>query len=110
MTMEITGKLTKVLSLESGTGKSGKDWKKQRFVIETDGKYPQKICLTAWGETIEYLAKVQHGAEVTCSIDISSREYNDRWYTDVKAWKIKTNSEMSVPEPETEEASDDLPF
>ena len=108
--MEITGKLTKVLPLESGEGKSGKSWKKQGFVIETDGKYPKKICLTAWGDTIEYLAKVQHGAEVTCSTDISSREYNEKWYTDVKAWKIETNSEVSVPEPNQTEQPDDLPF
>jgi len=41
----------------------------------------------AWGEKIEQFA-IQQGETVRVSIDLESREYNGRWYTDVKAWKV----------------------
>ena len=28
------------------------------------------------------------GDSVEVSVDLESREYNGRWYTDVKAWKV----------------------
>jgi len=35
--MNLTGKLTRILPLESGTTKAGKDWQKQSFVLEYQG-------------------------------------------------------------------------
>lgn len=49
---------------------------------------PQKVCLTIWGDSIDQY-KLKAGEEVNASIDIESREYNGKWYTDVKAWKIE---------------------
>ena len=31
---------------------------------------------------------LQQGENVEVSVDLESREYNGRWYTDVKAWKV----------------------
>ncbi len=84
--MDIKGRVIQLLALQTGEGKNGA-WKKQDFVIETDGQYPKKICISAWGDKINESA-LQVGNEVNVSFDVESREYNGRWYTDVKAWKI----------------------
>lgn len=87
--MEIQGKIIQVLPLQSGVGKaSGKEWKKQDFVLESiDGQYARKVCFTMWGDLIDRTA-LQIGEDVTVQIDIESREYQGRWYTDVKAWRV----------------------
>lgn len=84
--MEIQGKVIKILPLQSGESARG-GWKKQDFVIETPGQYPKKVCLTLWGDKVDQ-ANLKEGEEITASINIESREYNERWYTEVKAWKI----------------------
>ena len=111
--MEITGKVVKLLDLQTGTGKNG-DWRKQEYIIEIPGKYPKQVCCNAWGDIIDEIG-LQVGDEVKASIDIQSREYNGRWYTDVKIWKAEKggaqvdedrNSYIDAA-PHTE---DDLPF
>jgi len=86
--MQIKGKLIKVLPLQSGEGKVG-TWKKQEFVIETEGNYPKKICLSLWGDKINMLQGKENQI-VMVDFDLESREYNGRWYTEVKAWKIES--------------------
>ncbi len=85
--MEITGRIIQLLPLQTGQGKNGV-WKKQDFVIETDGQYPKKVCISAWGDKVSESVLVT-GKEVTVSFDIESREFNGRWYTDVRAWKVE---------------------
>lgn len=87
--MEIQGKIIHILPLQSGIGKaSGKEWKKQEFVLETlDGQYARKVCFSMWGDLIDR-TQLQVGEDVTVQIDVESREYQGRWYTDVKAWRV----------------------
>ncbi|MCQ2272737.1 MAG: DUF3127 domain-containing protein [Bacteroidales bacterium] len=87
--MEITGKLIMKLDLQSGMSQAGKQWQKQQFVIETVEQYPKKVCSQMWGDKVDTLANFNIGDMVTVSFDIESREFNGRWYTDVKAWKIE---------------------
>ena len=49
--MDISGKVTNILPLQSGEGKNG-TWKKQDVIVETDGQYPKKICISIWGDKI----------------------------------------------------------
>jgi len=85
--MQLTAKLIQLLPLQTGTGKNGQ-WKKQDIILETDGQYPKKICVSVWGDKINE-NQLQVGSQLAISFDIESREYNGRWYTDVKAWKIE---------------------
>jgi hypothetical protein len=87
--MELQGKIIKVLPMQSGTGKTGSEWRKQEFVIETPGTYPKKVALTVWNERTMDLQSLALGQEIKAYIDIESREYNERWYTDIKAWKLE---------------------
>ena len=84
--MEIRGKIVECLPVKSGQSANG-EWRKQEYVLETDSQYPKKVCFMVWGEKVEQFA-IQQGETVEVSIDLESREYNGRWYTDVKAWKV----------------------
>ena len=91
--MELKGKIIKVLPLQTGTGKNG-EWKKQDYVIETDGQIARKVCFNLWGDKIGQF-NLHENEPVTISFDLESREYNGKWYTDVKAWKIDRPAKMS---------------
>lgn len=85
--MQLTAKLIQLLPLQTGTGKNG-EWKKQDIIVETDGQYPKKVCISIWGDKIN-TQQLQVGKSLSISFDVESREYNGRWYTDLKAWKIE---------------------
>jgi hypothetical protein len=115
--MEITGTVISLLPLQSGQGKNG-TWKKQEFILETPGQFPKKVCLSLWGEKVDE-TRINVGEKITASINIESREYNGRWYTDVRAWKIakgggSNQSDAPAGEssfaPDASNGSDDLPF
>ena len=112
--MQVTAKLIQLLPLQTGTGKTGSAWKKQDIIVETNAQYPKKICISIWGDKIDR-SVLQEGALLTISFDVESREYNGRWYTDVKAWKVEPAEagRNSAPEPPPSMADmpeNDLPF
>lgn len=87
--MEISGKIKSLLPVQSGESKSGNTWKKQQFILETaNSQYPKSVAIQIWGDNIDKFG-LSEGEDVVASIDIESREFNGRWYTDVKAWKVQ---------------------
>lgn len=115
--MQLTAKLIQVLPLQTGTGKNG-PWKKQDIIVETEGQYPKKVCVSIWGDKISE-QHLKTGTQLSISFDVESREYNGRWYTDVKAWKVEpagaaAAGEGPIDQPHFEEGQmeqkDDLPF
>ena len=119
--MQLTAKLIQLLPLQTGSGKNG-EWKKQEIIVETGDKFPKKVCVSVWGDKIDS-NKLKPGNMLKIDFDVESREYNSRWYTDVKAWKIEVegagtdggrdeSSQEYVP-PAVDMSShseDDLPF
>ena len=94
--MEVTGKLIQKLPVQSGVSSSGNNWSKAEFVIETVEQYPKKICANLWGDRARALDQFQEGSLITVSFDLESREFNGRWYTDVKAWKVEAATPAAV--------------
>lgn len=86
--MEIKGKIIVALPEVSGESKtSGNPWKKREYVLETHDTYPRKVHFDLFGERADkYPLNV--GDEITLSFDIESREYNNRWYTSIRGWKV----------------------
>lgn len=85
--MEISGKIIAVLPQTSGEGKNGV-WRSQDYVLETADQYPKKVCFNLFGDKIDqYPLAIDD--DVTVSFDIDSREYNGRWYTNIRAWKVE---------------------
>ena len=97
MELKIEGRVLELLEEQSGEGRNG-PWRKREFILETGGKYPRKVCITQWGDDIDQ-SGVAEGEQLTAYIDIQSREYNGRWYTDVKAWKIEREEARTGAEP-----------
>ncbi|MBO4488661.1 MAG: DUF3127 domain-containing protein [Bacteroidales bacterium] len=97
MSLEITGILRQKLPIQQGTSKTGNPWMKQEFVIETQEQYPRKICANLWGDRTDMLNQFEVGHLVKVSFDLESREFNGKWYTDVKAWKIEPATEPQIP-------------
>ena len=93
MALEIVGKLIKILPEVSGQSQKGA-WSKQEFVLETlDASYPKKVCLTAWGDKVADLKQFADGDAIKATFSAESREYNERWYTELRAFRIEASSE-----------------
>ena len=92
--LEVKGKITKKLEVETGTSKAGKEWKKQSFVVDTGAEYNPEVAFSVFGdEKVQKLSEHEEGAEVTVSFNVSSREFNGKYYHNLDAWKI-TGSEF----------------
>ncbi len=88
--MEVVGKIIQVLPEQGGVSKtSGKEWKLQAYVLETQEQFPRKVHFEVFGEDRIKANPCQLDDIVTVSFDIESREFNGRWYTSIRAWKIQ---------------------
>ena len=90
MALELEGRIARKLNVQTGTSARGA-WAKQEFVFEyQEGNFPSQVCMNVWGDDkVKELDKYQVGDKVKVSFNLSSREYNGRWYTDVRAWRIE---------------------
>jgi hypothetical protein len=99
-------------------------------ILEHGDKYPKKVKIDCWGELVDTVKGLQNGYEIKIHYnDPESKEYNGKWYTDIKAWKIETKAFHSAnqspqagtqaPQPKTapvaelpsySEEDQDLPF
>ena len=105
--MEIKGTISKKLKLESGTSKAGKEWKKLDVIIQQPGEYGTAVCITAFGDQhIESINRFNIGDSIEVSVNIESREFNGRYYTNIGGWKWSN----SIEEIAQEEKSEGLPF
>lgn len=124
--MDLKGKILQSLPLVTGQGKNG-PWRKQEFLIETLDQYPKKVLFSLWSDKIDQ-NPFSIGQDVVVSFDAESREYNGRYYTELRAWKVSAGGATnSNPAPQNtnnnsndipvgmsfssdDNASDDLPF
>ncbi len=85
--MEVTGKIILALPEMTGVSKAGNPWKKREYVLETFESYPRKIHFDFFGEKADQF-QLQVGQNIKLSFDIESREYNGRWFTSIRGWKV----------------------
>lgn len=124
--MEVIGKIIQVLPPQSGTSQAGNQWKKQEYVLETEDAYPRKIHFDFFGDRVDQFPLTLND-RIRLNFDIESREYNGRWYTNIRGWKAEkidaTQQPVAAPQPTAQPAapaavpdftqssdSDDLPF
>ena len=127
--MELTGKIIAVMDPRGGvSARTGNTWKTQEYVLEVPGQYPKRCLFNVFGEDRINQFNIQNGDELTIQFDIDAREYNGRWFNDIRAYNVVRGqqpvagaqpvaapSEATSPfppaqEPASEGASDDLPF
>jgi len=106
--LSIKGSLIKKNDVENIEGKEGKKWIKQTFLLKTNAEYNNQICFQLFGEEkIKLLEPHQLGDSIEVFFNVSSREYNGRYYHNIDAWKISDGNEDDNSEPKNEE---NLPF
>lgn len=92
------GTVIRVLPVQEGVSKAGNAWRKGAFVIETESQYPRTICFNIWNNRIDEYALTE-GDFVEVRFDVESREYMERWYTDVTAYSVsKVDQTAAAPE------------
>lgn len=79
------GKILEKLKVEEGVSKAGKAWTKQDFVIQTDEKFPRKICFTLFGDKKDLIHKLDAGEIVDVQFTVESRDFNGKWYHNLNA-------------------------
>ena len=87
--MEFTGKIIAILQPRSGVSKSGNEWKAQEYVIEDHGMYPRKMCFDVFGADKIEQFNIQMGEELNVSFDVDARQWQDRWFNSIRAWKVE---------------------
>lgn len=121
--MEVKGKIIVALPEVSGTSKAGNAWKKREYVLETLETYPKKVFFNFFGDRVDQFP-LNIGDVITLSFDIESREFNGRWYTDIRGWKAEKEGATSAPQEQVPDfpgsfppppsmgsaENDDLPF
>ena len=108
--MEVTGKLIQILPLQSGEGRNG-IWKKQEIILESEGTPSKKLCVGLWNDKI--ISDMAEGSMLKVSFEIESREYNGKWYTNLRGWKVEEAASIAgikSPVDEPKEEKEDFPF
>ena len=127
--MDLTGKVIAIMEARGGvSARTGNSWMTQEYVIEMPGQYPRKMMFNIFGEDRIKQFNIQPGEEITVQFDIDAREYNGRWYNDIRAYNILRGqaaqesvssaapAASAAPFPPTQEpapgegSADDLPF
>lgn len=85
--MEIQGKVVRLGGLTEGTSARGA-WRKQELIIETIEQYPKQVCLVCWGDRVAEAQNFTPGQIIKAQISIESREFNGKWYTDVRPFRF----------------------
>ena len=112
--LEIEGRIKQKLSRQSGQSARGA-WEKQEFILEyQDGNYPADVMVTAFGsDKVADRDRDQVGDAVKVSFNLRAREYNGRWYNDVRLWKIAPAGQNAAQQPPVQQAPaptlDDMP-
>ena len=90
--MEVTGKLVKILDLEEGTSKAGKSWQKQSVVIDTGGEFNNLTAVSAFGDKVEKLNRLELGMDVSILCNVYSREYQGKYYHNIDGYLFTDQS------------------
>ena len=91
---EITGTIVQIFPLQEGVSKAGRPWKSKAFLLETADRYPKRVAINLFGDHVDKFP-VQVGYRVTAALEIESREFNGRWYTDVRAWNVLNGVQLA---------------
>ncbi len=106
--MDFTGRIIAILQPKGGVSKStGNEWKVQEYVIENHDQYPRKMCFEVFGADKIAQFDIKMGEELTVSFDIDARQWQDRWFNSIRAWKVER---VAAPSMGTAAPADVVPF
>lgn len=91
MDIVVTGTVVKVLPLVEGVSqRTGAPWQRQTVIVEHEsGQYPRTIAIDiSGGERINAMAMTV-GQQVTCHLNVNTREYNGKFINSIECWKVE---------------------
>ena len=98
MTLEFNAKVVKALPLKSGVGQRG-PWARATVVFEVqNGRHTEKIACENTVEP-EAFSRLQPGQSVHIKADVSSREYQEKFYTSVVCYEFTVMEAQRPPQP-----------
>lgn len=101
MILEINGIFSKALPTVDGESASGKYWIRGGFVLTTEEEKPSDIAFGAFGEErVNAIKAVAVGTPVTVRFAIDSREFNEKWYTNLNCISVKPREAQQPQEAE----------
>ncbi|MCD7970621.1 MAG: DUF3127 domain-containing protein [Alistipes sp.] len=96
--MEIEATVVKLLPVVKGTSQRG-EWTKQEVIIEQGGEFGRKLCVSFWGDKAQDAASLREGDRISVWLNLESREYNGRWYTEARVWKMSRAASAPAAQP-----------
>ncbi len=97
MSLTINGKFVQNLPTTEGESQRG-HWMRGGFVIEYGEEYPRKAAFTTFGEDkVNQHKNLPAGMPVQVKFAPESREFNEKWYTDLRAISITPMVSGAVP-------------
>jgi len=122
MAFEIEGAIHKIFETQSKSEK----FQAREFVIKTEGTYPQFVKFQLTQDRCDLINGYNEGEQIKVYFDLRGREWNDKFFTNLNAWKVEkpaTNpapaggeefsdfpSSENTPNTMTADDFDDLPF
>lgn len=90
--MEFRGRIYKIFPVQSGTSARGNEWQKLDFIFEyfenpTD-RYSDKVLLSIMNDRIDQY-DLHENDEVVIGFGHSVREYQGRYFNDVRLYKLE---------------------
>ena len=123
MSFEITGKLVKKYETET----KGESFRVRDFVISNqDGQYENFVKFQTTQDRTAIIDDYNEGDEIKVHFDLRGRQWQDKYFTNLNAWRIEAAAANTVPagsdageapggfpsanDAPVVEADDDLPF
>jgi hypothetical protein len=94
--MDFVGKVLEILPAMSGQSARG-TWERQTVIFEQANKQFGKEIAVTFMNKAQDVAMLRVGESYTVSFDIESRKYMDKWYTDVRAWRVQPQQPQAQP-------------
>ncbi|MBQ9212441.1 MAG: DUF3127 domain-containing protein [Bacteroidales bacterium] len=108
MALEIEGKITKIFPERTGEGRNG-TWTSQDFMIEVPGNYPTLAAFDVYNNGAD-LQSCKEGDKVKVSFDIRSNEWQGKYITSLRAWRIEKLDGSSKPADDSSVNNEPAPF
>ena len=87
--MELQGRVIYISEPRTGISKStGNPWMTQDYVIETHEQFPKRMMFNVFGEEKIKQFNIQLGEELNVFFDINCREYQGKYFNDIRAWRV----------------------
>lgn len=89
-----------------GTSSAGKAWAAQEYAVQDAmQQYPRTICFNVLGEEKIKEFNIRLGEELKVYFDINAREYNGRYFNDVRAWKVERPNAAQTMQPAPQQSA-----